>query len=324
MDRFQHDINREPTLSRVASSIYWMQRYVERAENVARFVLVNYYLSLDMPGWVGSQWEPLVLTTGDQDFFKKNYKKATESSVLKFLLLDERYPNSIISCLRLAKENARSIQEKITSEVYEYINEIVDQIERFSAVHYTMDELEILLSDIKRFSHYLQGSMDSTFTHDESWQFRNLGAFLERADKTTRILDVKYFYLFPSVHDVNTTLDNIPWFSLLNSTSALEMYIRRYGLIDREKVIEFLILDPNFSRSVLFCIDRTFDSLKRIQGFSHRRYSSDSEKLVGALQGELKYRDIDYILDYGIHQYLDHLQLSFNKIGEAIKKDFFD
>jgi uncharacterized alpha-E superfamily protein len=250
-------------LSRVASSLYWMQRYVERAENVTRFVLVNYYLSLDMPGWVGAQWEPLVLTTGDQDVFKEMYGDATEQNVLKFLLLDPDYGNSVLSCLRAAKENARSVQEAITSEVYESINEIVRKVSRYPSKNLNMEELEELLLEIRSFSHYLDGCMNSTFNHDEAWHFRNLGAYLERADKTTRILDVKYYYLYPSVDDVNAPLDNIPWFSLLNSTSALEMYMRRHGVIRREKVIGFLLLDSTFARSVSYCLMHALSALQK-------------------------------------------------------------
>jgi uncharacterized alpha-E superfamily protein len=323
MDRRQH-MNPAPMLSRVASSIYWMQRYVERAENVTRFVLVNYYLSLDMPGWVGAQWEPLVLTTGDQDVFKEMYGDATEQNVLKFLLLDPDYGNSVLSCLRAAKENARSVQEAITSEVYESINEIVRKVSRYPSKNLNMEELEDLLLEIRSFSHYLDGCMNSTFNHDEAWHFRNLGAYLERADKTTRILDVKYYYLYPSVDDVNAPLDNIPWFSLLNSTSALEMYMRRHGVIRREKVIGFLLLDSTFARSVSYCLMHALSALQKIQGGSQVRYTTETEKLLGALHSEMRYQDTQNIIDFGMHEYLDFLQFSLNNIGAAIKKDFFD
>jgi uncharacterized alpha-E superfamily protein len=184
--------------------------------------------------------------------------------------------------------------------------------------------LEELLLEIRSFSHYLDGCMNSTFNHDEAWHFRNLGAYLERADKTTRILDVKYYYLYPSVDDVNAPLDNIPWFSLLNSTSALEMYMRRHGVIRREKVIGFLLLDSTFARSVSYCLMHALSALQKIQGGSQVRYTTETEKLLGALHSEMRYQDTQNIIDFGMHEYLDFLQFSLNNIGAAIKKDFFD
>jgi uncharacterized alpha-E superfamily protein len=310
-------------LSRVAESIYWMQRYIERAENVSRFVSVNVYLSLDMPDWVGSQWMPLVQTTGDHELFAERYGEATESSVLEFLLFDEEYPNSVISCLKAAKENARSIQEAITSDVYESLNLIVEKVQSRPVQNVSVDVLEDLLQDIKNFSHFVSGCMSATFSHDEAWQFKTLGGFLERADKTTRILDVKYFYLYPSLEDINTPLDNIPWFSLLNSTSALEMYMRRHGLIKPKQIIEFLLLDPTFARSAIFCVEQAHKALLKITGNISARYSCESEKLLGALYSELKYQDPQNIIDFGMHEYLDFLQFSLNDIGGAIQRDFF-
>jgi uncharacterized alpha-E superfamily protein len=311
-------------LSRVAQSIYWMQRSIERAENVTRFVLVNYYLSLDMPDWMGAQWEPLIMTTGDQDAFKERYSIPNESNVLTFLLFDLEYPNSVLRCLLSAKENARSIQECINSEIFEAINTIVDKMNQYPKAKLNMEVLEELLLDIKIFSHYVSGCTDATFSHDESWQFKQLGAFMERADKTSRILDVKYFYLYPSIDDINTPLDNIPWFSLLNSTGSLEMYMRQHGLIKPRKVIEFLLIDPDYARSVTFCLRSAMEALKKITGNPPDRFTMPSEKALGSLYSEVRYQDTEYILNYGMHEYLDRLQIRLNEIGEAIHRDFFD
>lgn len=313
-----------PLLSRVAQSIYWMQRYIERAENVARFLSVNYHLALDMPEWVGAQWDPLIRTTGDYSLFSKKYASPTEHNVLHFLLLDESYNNSVLSCLVMAKENARCVQEAITSDVFEALNEIVTTVEAFNADQLNMESMEELLQEIKNFSHFVSGCMNATFNHDEAWHFLSLGEFLERADKTTRILDVKYFYLSPESSDEKTPLENIPWFSLLNSTSGLEMYTRRQGLIKPDKVIEFLLLDPNFARSVSYCCEKALESLLKITGNNNsQRYSCLTEKKLGTLSSELRYQDVNNIIEFGIHEYLDSIQLSINEIGAAIQQDFF-
>lgn len=311
-------------LSRVANSIYWMQRSIERAENIARFILVNYYLSLDMPEWMGAQWEPLVMTTGDQDFFKEHYGESNEENVLKFLLFDKDYSNSVINCLQNTKENARSIQEYINSEVFESINTIADRVLRASYQKPNMEVLEDLLQEIKHFSHFVSGCTDATFNHDEAWHFKQLGGYLERADKTTRILDVKYFYLYPSIEDVNTPLDSIPWYSLLNSTGSTEMYMRKYGIIEPRKVIRFLLLDSEFSRSVTFCLRSGLSSLKSITGNNDDLFTTQSERELGSLYSEVRFQSTEYIYNFGMHEYLDNLQLRFNRIGEAIQQDFFD
>jgi len=311
-------------LSRVANSIYWMQRSIERAENIARFILVNYYLSLDMPDWMGAQWEPLVMTTGDQDFFKEHFGEPNEENVLTFLLFDKNYSNSVINCLQNAKENARGVQEYINSEVIESINTIVDKVQKAAFQKPNMEVLEDLLQDIKHFSHFVSGCTDATFNHDEAWQFKQLGTYMERADKTTRILDVKYFYLYPSIEDVNTPLDSIPWFSLLNSTGSMEMYMRKFGIIEPGKVLQFLLLDPEFARSVTFCLRSGLDCLKSITGNSADRFSTQSERELGALYSEVRFQSPEYIYNFGMHEYLDSLQVRFNLIGKAIQKDFFD
>jgi uncharacterized alpha-E superfamily protein len=316
-------MNAAPLLSRVAHSIYWMQRYIERADNVARFILVNYNLALDMPQWIGAQWDPIIQTTGDHKLFNKRYKEPTEQNVLHFLLVDPEYSNSVLSCLRAAKENARCVQEAITSDVYEALNEIVSKVETFSSNQLNMENMENLLEAIKHFSHFVSGCMNATFNHDETWHFRSLGEFLERADKTTRILDVKYFYLYPNADEIDTPLEKIPWFSLLNSTSALEMYTKRQGLIQPVKVIEFLLLDPHFARSVSFCLEKALDALINITGNRTNRYTCETEKKIGALNSELKYKDVKHIIEFGIHEYLDYIQLSLNEIGASIQEDFF-
>lgn len=311
-------------LSRVANSIYWMNRMIERAENTARFVTVNFYLSLDMPDWMGAQWEPLVLTTGDQEYFEENYGEANEANVLNFLLFDENYSNSVLSCLLLAKENARSIQENMTSEVVEHINGIVDRLQTFPKLHLHMDDLEDLLAEIKSFSHVVAGCSEATFNRDEGWYFRNLGVYLERADKTSRILDVKYFYLYPSVEDVNTPLDNIPWFSLLNSTGGLEMYARRHGIIQHERVVEFLLLDPEFARAVSFCIGKALQSLRAITKNPPHLPTTASERELGSLYADMCFIETEHLLNRGLHEFLDELQTRLNQVGAAVQSDFFD
>ena len=209
-------------LARVADSIYWMSRYVERAENVARFIEVNLNLMLDLPAGSAQQWQPLVATTGDAEEFAKRYDTATQQNVIQFLTFDEENVNSIRSCLRVARENARSVREIISSEMWEHLNEFYLRVNSAEAGSRT--DPQDLLRSIKRSGHLFTGVTDATMTHNESWHFCQLGCMLERADKTSRILDVKYFLLLPTAADVGTTSDDIQWAAVLRSASAFEMY----------------------------------------------------------------------------------------------------
>ncbi len=314
-------------LSRVANSIYWMCRYIERAENVARFISVNLNLLLDMPSEMGRQWEPLVMITGDQEFFEDKYQKEySKEAVLNFLTFDRLYLNSIASCLAMARENARSIREIISSETWEHINtfylELMDGQSPLLALH----DPHKFYKTIQMHSHLFTGLLDSTMSHGEAWNFARMGMMLERADKTSRILDVKYFMLLPQVELVNTPIDNIQWTAVLKSASAFEMFRKEYHLITPKLVAGFLIFDKNFPRSIRHCINKAQISLQRIMNGSATSNSGGNaaEKLLGKLAADLEYTDIDDVVNEGMHEYLDRLQTRINQIDGAIGTTFFN
>lgn|SRR5574340_250053 len=178
-------------LSRVASSIYWLNRYIERAENYARFIEVNLNLSLDLPRGTIEQWEPLVATTGDHDMFLERYGKATKETVIQFLVADSANPSSILSCLLAARENARSVREIISTEMWEQVNRFYLMVTGAVVRGMSSHNLHTFLAEVKAASHLLLGITDATMSHGEGWHFARLGRLLERADKTSRILDVK-------------------------------------------------------------------------------------------------------------------------------------
>ena len=196
-------------LSRVADSIYWMSRYVERAENVARFIDVNLHLMLDLPVEAKHQWKPLINVTGDYKFFMQKYRKATRDNVIQFLTFDDEYRNSIVVCLRLARENARSIREIISSEMWESINESYHLIISQTAKDEAFTNPHAFFTKVRLCNQHFIGIREGTMSHGEAWHFSRLGGLLERAEKTSRILDVKYFILLPKVEYVGTQYDNI-------------------------------------------------------------------------------------------------------------------
>lgn len=172
-------------------------------------------------------------------------------------------------------------------------------------------------------SHLFAGVMDATMTHNEGWHFGQLGRLLERADKTGRILDVKYYILLPAVTDVGSSLDDLQWIALLKSASAYEMYRKRQYRITPRSVTEFLILNREFPRSILFCLLEAERSLHKISGTTPGTWRTDSDRTLGRLRSELDYLTIDEIIQQGLHEFLDSLQIRLNDVGDKIFSDFF-
>jgi uncharacterized alpha-E superfamily protein len=310
-------------LSRVADAIYWMSRYVERAENVSRFVDVNLHLALDFPE-AGEQWAPLVATTGDAELFAKKYGEASRDNVLMFLTFDRESPNSILSCLALARENARSVREIISSEMFEQVNHAYLMVmEAARSPRVVLEAPHDFFTEVKQASHLFVGTTYLTMSHTEAWHFGRLGRLLERADKTSRILDVKYFLLLPQPTDVGTTLDALHWGALLRSASAFEMYRKRYGGITPSKVVEFLMLDRKFPRSVRYCLTKGERSLHAITGAAVGTWTNGAERELGKLMSELAYADTKEMLSRGLHEYIDDLQQRLNYVGQSVHETFF-
>lgn len=311
-------------LSRVADSIYWMARYIERAENITRFIDVNWHLNLDMPGGVArEQWEPLITTTGDHKAFKERYGDPARDTVIQFLVFDRDNPNSIISCLFHARENARSVREMISTEMWESINTFYLYVLDMSERRHWLDAPYGFFAEIKRLSHLFIGYTVTTLMHGEGWHFCRLGRLIERADKTARILDVKYFYLLPSIEHVGTPFDALQWGALLRSASALEAYRKKYGTIQPKAVVEFLILDHSFPRAVHYCLVRAEDSLHAITGTPLTTHQNRAERLCGKLRADLAYTDVEDIMDNGLHEYIDSLESRLNDLGNAITELYF-
>lgn len=312
-------------LSRVANSIYWINRYIERAENYARFIDVNNRMTMDLPPDLEEQWRPLVETTGDQERFEAKWgEDYSKDNVIEFLVFDAENPNSIMSCLSQARENARTVREIISSEMWLQINELYLNVHQ--GVQKDMHErgnLDGILYSIKMGAHTFDGIMDSTYSHGEGWHFGILGRYMERSDKTARILDMKYYFLLPKIQDVNSPLDMLQWSALLRSASAYEMYRKQYGKLDTKKIITFLALDTNFPRSMHYCLIAAERSLHAITGNTISSFSTEAEKELGRLRADMDYTDVGDIMRLGLHEYLDIFQQKHNRASNVIFETFF-
>ncbi len=291
---------------------------------MARFISVNLNLSLDLPGEAGQQWWPLVVTTGDDQAYLDRFSEYTRDQVMTFLTIDTDNPNSIVSCLSRARENARGIREILSGEMWRHINKFYLMVKNCRGIQAVMDDPHEFFSQVSMSGQQFVGVTDATMTHGEGWHFCRLGRTLERADKTSRILDVKYFILLPHPKEVGTPYDDVQWLALLRSASALEMYRQRYGAISPDKVVQFLILDREFPRAVLHCLTLANESLHQISGTTPGSFSNLPEQRLGQLRAELAYAHAHQIIAGGLHEFIDHLQTELNGVGLAIHDTFFD
>ncbi|MFN9988345.1 MAG: alpha-E domain-containing protein [Pirellula sp.] len=310
-------------LSRVADSIFWMRRYTERAENVARFIDVTLNLTLGLGDDLEHQWEALVYTTGDQLLFSESYKHVSQENVIRFLTFDESNPNSILSCLQAARENARQSREMLSSQMWEELNKFYLFVRDSRNDPRAIDSPFDFFTRVRQFGFLIDGVVSGTMSHGEAWNFGRLGAMLERADKTSRILDVKYFLLLPNIADVGTSIDISQWGMLLKSASALEMYRRRFGRLSPKLVAAFLLLDRDFPRAVRFCVSLAERSLLSITGGSSGNFSNRPEQLLGRLRAEFEFLDIEEVMNEGLHGFIDSFQGKLNDIGDAVHQMFF-
>lgn len=308
-------------LSRVADSVFWLSRYVERAENVARFIEVNMHLSLDLGESVAQQWGPLVNITGDHEDFAKRYGEPTREKVWQFLTFDRKNPNSILSCLSAARENARTIRGTLPSLLWEELNKFYLYV-RSAAKEDSFENASSFLEEVKLGSYMFVGLTESVMSRNEAWHFSRLGRNIERADKTSRILDVKYFILLPSSHDVGTPLDVIQWAALLKSASALEMYRQVRGRITPVEVVEFLMLNSEFPRSIRSCLARAEESLRFIIGAPGSAVTP-AQQLLMDLQSQFDFPQAGDIIQSGLHEFIDRFQANLLAVDGAIFDAFF-
>jgi uncharacterized alpha-E superfamily protein len=307
-------------LSRVADSMFWMSRYIERAENIARFIDVNALLTMELGDSVHEQWGPLVAVTGDEELFRERYGEATRANVTRFLSFDEENPNSIVSCLALARENARIVREYISTSMWAQLNKFYLMVHDQAKIDTPLDDESEFYEEVRAGAQLFVGVTDGTLSHGEGWHFARMGRLLERADKTSRILDVRYFLLLPQVTDVGTPLDIVQWSALLRSASALNMYRSIHGRLQPNKIAEFLLLDPDFPRAVRHCADVSERSLRFITGTPPRTFRNAAEKKLGRLRAELDFTSIEDVMHEGFHEFIDRLQIRLNEIGDAMQE----
>jgi uncharacterized alpha-E superfamily protein len=309
-------------LSRTASNLYWMARYVERMENTARVLDVTYRMSLVPKDsrLADQEWYAPLNITGTLYPFSGHYSQVNAPGVLHFMSLDPQNPSSIVSCARSARENARAVRGRITSEMWEVINTTWLEIQRMTDSQLSSDRAIGFFDWVKERSHLFRGVTVGTMLRDDAFHFNRLGTFVERADNTARILDVKYHVLLPSVQDVGGAVDYYQWAAVLRSLAAFESYRRVYrDVIAPLRVAELLILRDDMPRSLHACMGEAYDILRQISGGTPR----EVVRLAGEIHASLHFARIEAIFAEGLHEYLTAFLSRVQRLGEEIDRAFF-
>ncbi len=304
-------------LSRVAENIYWTARYFERAENTARIINVNANLLLDLPKGIAPGWAPLIAIMGSSDLYRERYGDCEERNVLKFLVGDAENPGSIFSSLALARENARTIRDFVPREVWEHINEIY---------LYARDNVQTGLAKRGRY-HYLKqiilgaqtltGMLAGTMNHDAGYEFLRIGRNLERADMTTRLVDVRSATLLPEQAGLRP-FETIQWMSVLKSLTGYQMYRRKMQVrVRRDDVLRFLFQDRDFPRAFYHCagqVEQSLNALGRNEG---------PLRVVGRVKRLVLNADLATLGQSEVHQLIDQLQIGLRDLHDEIVRAYF-
>jgi uncharacterized alpha-E superfamily protein len=305
-------------LSRVAEHIYWMARYIERAENTARLINVTTNLQLDLPRAVRPGWAPSIAITGSADVYQEHYEDYEERTVIKFLLADTNNPGCILCSLNAARENARTIRDIIPREVWEQVNELFmgakNQVQAGLSQRRRYDYLKSIILGAQQVTGMLAGTM----THDFGYDFLRMGRNLERADMTTRIIDVRSANLLRQQADVLQPFESIQWMSVLKSLTAYQMYRRQMQTsVRRAAVLRFLLQNAQFPRSFYHCLSEVEACMRNLPRRDlPLRTLTQLQRVVSELDAEAMSSD-------ELHQVVDDLQLGLANLHDQIRNTYF-
>ncbi|WP_223302685.1 alpha-E domain-containing protein [Halotalea alkalilenta] len=307
-------------LSRVAENLYWVARYLERAEDTARLVNVNTHLLLDFPQAANLGWATLIEITGSLDSFNELYDEFSERNVLAFLCTDRSYSSSLLSSLAAARENLRTTRDIVPREIWEQVNGLYMEAVAHASSSLALARREEFLKRIIRGCQTVTGLFEGTLSRTQAFTFVELGRQLERADMTTRIVDVRSGNLLPRNPEELTPFENLQWMSVLKSLTGYQMYRQQVRLRVRgPDVLEFLLKEPTFPRAVAYCLDSISDNLRTLPRYDRPLAAST---LVRAEVAEADVRSLARSPD-DLRLAIDKLQIGFNTLHDSIAATYF-
>jgi len=309
-------------LARYADCIFWLARYVERAENLARILDVNETFSRDSTG--GQNWRSIVQLNSDEERFFAGHDTASVNSVVNFYVIDGDNPNSIVSAIRCARENARTLRPLISTEMWVQLNVFFNWLVALTAADLVPGNLAALFATIKEACQTHTGITEGTFFRDQGWYFYQIGRYLERADQTTRLVDIKYHLLLPSISDVGSPVDVGQWHALLRSAAGYHAYRRLHAASTTpSRVAGFLLLNTAFPRSVHHCVREVGRLLAEVKSHYGLRHGNDAAEELDRLRVLLGTLDVSTILRRGLHEFLDSIQCQLIAVTRELAIAFF-
>lgn len=310
-------------LSRTADNLFWIARYMERAEKSARLLEVGSRIAL-MPGGADgyrNEWESLLRASGTAEGFARKYGDPVQRNIESYLFFDADNPSSIASCIGRARENGRIVRTALTTQVWDALNTAFQELKDLQRTARSELPLSHLTDWTLRHCAQLRGAIDATQLRNDNWDFLHLGYHLERGDNTARLLDVKYFVLLPRVEFVGSGLDNYQWTTLLRALSAHRAFHWAYGgEVTAQKIAHFLILNPQCPRSLRSCAQGMSDHLDRLA----RGYQSSTQvqSRARALLGELAETGVEDIFEEGLHEFLTRYIREVAALGHLVAETY--
>ncbi|MCM2291122.1 alpha-E domain-containing protein [Allorhizobium sp. BGMRC 0089] len=308
-------------LGRTANGLFWMFRYIERAENIARLVDAGLRVSLTRTGATDDDWTGVLQSADVLDIYQQSNDKVTAADAVNFLLRDKANASSVMSCIEAARNNARMVRTALTRETWEATNECWIELTQILARRLKSADLPEVIDTIKRRAGLIRGAFHGSMLRNEIYNFARIGTFIERADNTSRILDVKYYVLLPSVTQVGSSLDNIQWESILRSVSAHRSYRWIYdGDYVASNIAEFLILKGEMPRSLAYCYEKIVSNL----GYIGKDYGERlaAHETADSIRSTLLSTSIARIMDQGLHEFLDNFIHRNNQLGNEISEGY--
>jgi uncharacterized alpha-E superfamily protein len=308
-------------LGRTANGLYWMFRYIERAENSARLIDAGLRMSLTRSEATENDWDGVLQSSGVRDIYDDLYPALTSADAIDFLLRDKSNPSSVMSCIDSGRNNARMVRTALTRETWEATNECWLDLKTMLARRVKPADLPEAIDVIKQKTALIRGAFHGTMLRNEIFNFSRIGTFIERADNTARILDVKYYVLLPAVSQVGSSIDNVQWESILRSVSAH----RSYGWVYEAEykpsnIADFLILNGRMPRSLAYCYDKIVSNLgylAREYGEAHAAHATAEGTL-----SSLRSHSIKDVMDQGLHEYIENFISHNNRLGQEISDGY--
>jgi uncharacterized alpha-E superfamily protein len=298
-----------------------MFRYIERAENIARLIDAGLRMSLTRSGATDGDWDGVLQSAGMQQAFLEEYEAVTDSDAIDFMLRSRNNPSSVMSCIEAARNNARMVRTALTRETWEATNEFWIELKQLLARKVRPQDMPSVIETIKRRAGLVRGAFHGTMLRNEIYNFSRIGTFIERADNTSRILDVKYYVLLPSVSHVGSSLDNIQWESILRSVSAHRAYGWVYDAVyNPANIADFLILNGQMPRSLHYCYDKIVSNLAYLEREYKQRL--DAHDTAEATLKLLEKGSIKDVMDQGLHEFLEDFIGHNNRLGMQISEGY--